>query len=164
MSVTRKAIGAKPSVGQSSARRATPDFTVTYFLSRADTVALIKRGIYADDIRKMACYMGVTRKQIAIMLAVSAAVVATGAGRRQLLTPVHAHRLVGLGKLVGQLQAIVAHSGGSDNFDAMHWLAQWLFRPNAALGWTAPAAHMSTLKGQQQLSDLLALSESGTVS
>jgi hypothetical protein len=164
MPIPRKSVDAKRSTAESRSKRVTPDFTASYFLTQAETSALVKQGIWADDVRKIARSMGLKREQVAVMLGIPVAAVATGGQRKQLLASAHARRLVGLGKLAGQLQAMIARSDDGNNFNAMRWLAQWLFQQNAALGWTTPAAHLSTPEGQRQLSDLLARAESGAMS
>ena len=116
----------KKQASQSPSRQVIPDFTVTYFLTQAETSALVKQGIWADDVRKIARSMSIERGRIAAMLGIPGIAVASGGQRKQLLSPAHARRLVGLGKLAGLLQALVARSGDSNNFNAMHWLAHWL--------------------------------------
>ena len=70
-------------------------------------------------------------------------------------------RVVGLARLVGQVEAMVQEGGDSAGFDAALWLAQWLREPVAALGGERPIDLLDTMEGQALVSATLARMESG---
>jgi putative toxin-antitoxin system antitoxin component (TIGR02293 family) len=71
-------------------------------------------------------------------------------------------RIVGIARLVGQVEQMVRESGDSEGFDAGPWVAAWLDRPLPALGGAQPGTLMDTAEGRQIVSDLLAQIQSGT--
>jgi len=80
---------------------------------------------------------------------------------RRALLQVRDERVLGLLKLVGQVQVMVDESGDPNGFDAAKWVSGWLERPLPALGDRAPAAFMDTAEGQQVVANLLASARSG---
>ena len=70
-------------------------------------------------------------------------------------------RLIGLSRLVGQVQAIVAESGDPEGFDAARWVRESLEQPNPALGGRRPAEFMDTVTGQSIVASLLSKVQTG---
>lgn len=68
---------------------------------------------------------------------------------------------LGLARLIGQVQRMVAESGNLKSFDAAVWLAGWLSEPNAALGGDLPGDYMDTAEGRNLISATLARMQSG---
>ena len=65
--------------------------------------------------------------------------------RRQNLSVTQAKRVIGLAKLIGQIEIMVAASEVND-FNAAKWLGDWLYHPLAALGNHHPGEFMDTLQ------------------
>ena len=53
-------------------------------------------------------------------------------------------------------------SGSHKNFDAAHWLSQWLEQPVPSMGNAKPADYMDTLEGQSLVSSLINKMQTGT--
>ena len=70
-------------------------------------------------------------------------------------------RVVGLVKLVGQIEAMVEESGDPEGFDAPEWLSRWLREPLPALGGDRPINLLDTMEGQALVSRALAQMQSG---
>ncbi|WP_266160468.1 antitoxin Xre/MbcA/ParS toxin-binding domain-containing protein [Dyella silvatica] len=70
-------------------------------------------------------------------------------------------RLLGMMRLVGQVQLMVEQSGDPDGFNASEWVGQWIEQPLPALGGKAPADYMDTAAGQELISQLLRQAQSG---
>jgi len=70
-------------------------------------------------------------------------------------------RVIGLAKLVGQVETMVRESGDPTGFDAARWVSAWLNQPNPALGGRRPIELMGTVTGQEVVSGLLARMQSG---
>jgi len=77
------------------------------------------------------------------------------------LPPEYTERVLGLERLVGQVEEMVAQSGNPAGFDAHRWVGEWLDRPLPALGGAKPADFMDTMEGQRLITQLLAQSQSG---
>jgi putative toxin-antitoxin system antitoxin component (TIGR02293 family) len=77
------------------------------------------------------------------------------------LSPAEGERVLGVGRLLGQLQAMVQESGNPEGFDAAAWLSEWLSSPVPALGGTRPLDLMDTMTGQALVSQTLAQMQSG---
>jgi hypothetical protein len=54
--------------------------------------------------------------------------------KRSLLSPDESERLMGLQRLIGQVEVVVRDCGDGSSFEAGRWLANWLQRPNRAPG------------------------------
>ena len=70
-------------------------------------------------------------------------------------------RVIGMARLVGQVQAMVEESGDPEGFDAAPWVAQWLEQPLPALGGRRPAELMDTPEGESLVSNLVARLQTG---
>jgi uncharacterized protein (DUF2384 family) len=70
-------------------------------------------------------------------------------------------RIIGLAKLIGQVEFMVQGLGRAEGFDAPAWTSRWLREPLPALGGVAPLDYMGTMDGQALVSDTLARVQSG---
>lgn len=70
-------------------------------------------------------------------------------------------RVLGMAKLVGQVQSMVEGSGNREEFDAKKWVGEWLEQPVPALGNRRPLELMGTVAGQQLVSQVLSQAQSG---
>lgn len=77
------------------------------------------------------------------------------------LSPEQTERVLGVARLIGEVERIVAESGNSEGFDAGTWVADWLEQPVPALGGQKPAALMDTLSGQALVLDVVVRMQSG---
>jgi putative toxin-antitoxin system antitoxin component (TIGR02293 family) len=127
-------------------------------------IRVIREGIPAADLTRLAESMGTTKEQLIKTLDLPRATVDRKARAHQNLSSEQSERVVGMAQLVGQVQALVDSSGdpqASPGFKAAQWVAQWLERPSPALGGRRPAELMDTLAGQRIVSDLVARMQSG---
>lgn len=70
-------------------------------------------------------------------------------------------RVLGLARLVGQVQAMVEESGDPEGFDAEEWTSRWLNEPVPALGGVKPVDLLDTMEGQTLVANALARLQSG---
>jgi uncharacterized protein (DUF2384 family) len=63
--------------------------------------------------------------------------------------------------LLKQLEQMIKESGDGEEFDAEQWLSDWLESPVPALAGVKPAEYMYTAEGQERISDLLSMMQSG---
>lgn len=124
-------------------------------------VKLIKTGVPAQYVDRIAREMGMPKERLLPALGLSAATVNRRARESGKLSTEDSERVIGMARLVGQVQAMVEESGDPAGFDAARWVAQWLEAPLAALGGQRPVELMDTAEGQSIVSNLLARMQSG---
>ncbi|MGT2460225.1 type II RES/Xre toxin-antitoxin system antitoxin (plasmid) [Cupriavidus basilensis] len=142
------------------------DFAALYEASLSTQGALnvihvIRSGVPATDVTRIAHSMGTTKEQLIKTLDLPRATVDRKAKAHQNLSSEQSERVVGMAKLVGQVQAMIEGSGDATGFNAAQWIAHWLEQPLPALGGRPPAELMDTVAGQRIVSDLLAKMQSG---
>ncbi|MDO3615384.1 DUF2384 domain-containing protein [Ralstonia pseudosolanacearum] len=137
------------------------DFTAVYLAAPMERIERIKDGVVAGDVLKMAARLDTSQEQLMENLGLPRATIVRKSKARQNLSTEQAERVFGLAKLIGQVQTMVEESGNPEGFDAAHWVAQWIERPNAALGGRRPAELMDTVAGQELVGAVLAKMQSG---
>ena len=140
---------------------ASHDFSGLYAASAMDQVVVVKGGIAASEVARLADALKTPRESLYRWLGLPRQTVARKAKEAKDLSPQEGERLLGVAKLVGQVQTMVRESGDPTGFDAPAWMAQWLEQPLTALGGRRPAELMDTSAGQGIVSQLLARSQSG---
>lgn len=71
-------------------------------------------------------------------------------------------RIVGMQRLIGQVQAMVDESGVSEGFEAGPWFGKWIVQPLPALGGRPPAEYLGDGAGRAWISQLLKQIQAGT--
>jgi putative toxin-antitoxin system antitoxin component (TIGR02293 family) len=122
---------------------------------------MIKRGVPAADVKSLFSTLDVEQNTGFAVLNLSPATVNKKAKQGATLSPEESERVIGLARLVGQVQAMVQDSGTPTNFDAAAWLKRWLTEPLPALGNIRPADLMDTMEGQTLVSSTLSQIQSG---
>lgn len=141
-----------------------PRDVLTDAVYRADPltrIAWVRDGLPADVLPAMSVAMAVPRETLYATLGLARATVSRKLQAGQRLNPDESERVLGLLRLVGQTDALVAESGRPDGFDAARWVAKWLERPVPALGGVRPADLMDTGEGRALVANLLACMQSG---
>ncbi len=136
-------------------------------LYRADTmerIGIVKRGMPAKTVEAMAKLMAVPKDRLVATLGLARATVNRKARDNKALSADDSARLLGMARLVGQVQQMVAESGDPQGFDSAAWVAQWLENPLPALGGQKPAAFMDTADGQALAATLVARMQTGAYS
>jgi putative toxin-antitoxin system antitoxin component (TIGR02293 family) len=137
------------------------DFVSLYRIDPLENVRLVKLGVAPTVIARMSAGMGVTKDKLLTTLGLPRATIQRKEQKDQSLTADESSRVLGIGRLIGQTQAMVEASGDPRGFDAAVWVARWLDEPLPALGGQRPAELMDTAEGQAIVSNLLARSQSG---
>lgn len=137
------------------------DFAAVYQAAPIDRIDWIKHGVNAGEVIKMAARLGASQEQLMKNLGLPRATIVRKSKDRQNLSTEQAERVVGLSKLIGQVQTMVEQSGNPEGFDAARWVAQWIERPNSAIGGRRPADLMDTIAGQELVGSLVAKMQSG---
>jgi putative toxin-antitoxin system antitoxin component (TIGR02293 family) len=77
------------------------------------------------------------------------------------LSPAEGERVLGFGRLLGQIQTMIRESGEPEGFDASAWLSTWMSAPVSALGGARPLDLMDTMTGQALVAQVLSQMQSG---
>lgn len=148
--------------GVARARVPSPtNFAGVFGLGPAERIALVKRGVAAGEVLKIARTIGRPKERLMQVLGLPRATVDRKARANRQLSVEHSERLIGFSRLVGQVEVMVGQSGNPAGFDAAKWLGNWLEKPLPALGGKCAAEFMDTSEGQQLVSTLIARMQSG---
>lgn len=129
--------------------------------SPADRIRLIKGGVPAAKAKRMIADLHFDQGVMMGALNLKTATVNRKAARDETLSPEESERVIGIAKLVGQIEAIVEESGNPEGFEAPRWLSDWLREPLPALGGARPLELLDTMEGQSLVSKALGQAQSG---
>lgn len=138
------------------------NFADVYASASMDRIALLEHGVGAKAVVELADRMHSAQDRIIDLLGLKRTTVLRKIGKQEDLDTDQAERLIGLSKLIGQVETLVKTSGEPKGFDAARWVNDWLQRPNPALGGKLPAMFMGTATGQEIVTQLVAQMASGT--
>lgn len=138
-------------------------FVGAHRASGMERVDLVKEGVPARALEVIAKAMDVPKAKLASTLGIGRATVDRKAKANQRLSIDESSRVLGIARLVGQVETMVSESGGDEagGFNAAHWVAAWLEQPLPALGGRRPAELMDTAEGQSVVADTVARMQSG---
>lgn len=132
-----------------------------YRAEPSDRIRIVKEGISAWVAKRLVMDLYFEQQLLFPALNLSTATVNRKATRNESLASDEGERVVGVAKLVGQLQAIIEESGDPKGFDARAWISNWLREPLPALGGSRPLDMLDTMEGQALVSNALARVQSG---
>lgn len=136
-------------------------FVDIYRSSPSDRIEIIKAGVPATKAKRLIKELHFDQRVLLDALNLKTATVNKKAARDELLSTEDSERVVGLAKLVGQLEAMVEESGSAAGFDAPEWLSRWLREPLPALGGGKPIDLLDTMEGQALVAQALTQVQSG---
>lgn len=136
-------------------------FRDVYTASPEDRIKMIRRGMPATEAKRLVQVLGVEQKAFYHALGLKTATVNRKIAQSEQLSSDESERLLGVAKLIGQVEAIVAEAGGPPGFSAPEWISRWLREPLPALGGTAPIDLLDTMEGQAMVAEALARIQSG---
>ena len=159
---------AKPAASQPrhARPRATPPtfvnhaFKTLYTAPALTQIAWIKTGLGAQDAKTLLARLSIPQGELLAALQIPTATLNRKAKTNAPLAPAETERLLGLARLLGQLQTIVEESGNPAGFNAPSWLSTWLTNPIPALAHACPLTLIGTMTGQSLLAQLLAQMQS----
>jgi putative toxin-antitoxin system antitoxin component (TIGR02293 family) len=154
--MTRTASGA--SIGNKSWQFSCLDL---YHASPLERISLVKQGVPALEAKQLLADLRIEQGAGLKALNLSTATVNKKAKVGEVLSSDESERVIGLAKLVGQLEAMVEESGDRSGFDAHAWIARWLTEPLPAFGGARPIDLIDTMEGQGLVSSALAKLQSG---
>lgn len=129
--------------------------------SPSERIALIREGIAAESLVITGMDMGMPKERLLSFLHFPRSTINRRISRKECLPPEFSERMIGLEKLIGQVEDIMADAEGVQNFNAAQWVAQWLELPLPALANAKPADYMDTIEGQALVAGLLTRIQTG---
>lgn len=136
-------------------------FVKLYKASVLTQVHWVKSGVGARDAKVILGELRVPQGEALTALQIPVATVNRKAKTNAPLSAAEGERVLGVGRLLGQLQTMVQESGSLEGFDASAWLSAWMGAPVPALGGVRPLDLMDTMTGQALVSQVLAQMQSG---
>ncbi|HXT78183.1 MAG TPA: antitoxin Xre/MbcA/ParS toxin-binding domain-containing protein [Acetobacteraceae bacterium] len=136
-------------------------FVTLYKAPVLTQVEWVKSGVGARDAKGILGRLRVPQGEALTALQIPVATVNRKAKTNAPLSPAEGERVLGVGRLLGQLQTMVRESGNLEGFDASAWLSTWMSAPVPALGGARPLDLMDTMTGQALVSQMLAQMQSG---
>lgn len=124
-------------------------------------VGLVKQGVAPKVIDELAGGMNVSKDKLLATLGLRRETIRRRTKENQALSIEESSRVLGVSRLIGQVQSIVETSGNAEGFDAAAWVGAWLDRPLPALGGQRPAELMDTAEGQTVVANMISRSQSG---
>ncbi|MGJ7914199.1 antitoxin Xre/MbcA/ParS toxin-binding domain-containing protein [Massilia sp. LXY-6] len=140
------------------------DFRELYQTTPVDRIDLIRNGVSAADFKTFVSGLDVQQEKVFSMLDIATATVNRKASRNEALSREDSEKVVGMAKLIGQVETMLDESGDPElmkDFDAARWLTHWMEEPIPALGGASPSEYMDTIEGQEMISKLLATMQTG---
>ncbi len=122
----------------------------------------LQRGVQVSFLDEVAHEMGVRVSVLTRALGLSPQTLAHKRSTQAPLSASETERVLGLARLIGQVEVMVQQSGDPAGFRAAHWMKDWLDQQVAALGGRRPKELLDTVAGQSMLSETLAGLQSGT--
>lgn len=166
----------KPAVARSKTRlalddvfhnlqgRKNRDFRALYLASPEERIALVRARVGAIETQALAADLGMAQDRFFRMFGIAQATVTRRAARQQPMSTEESEKIIGLAKMVGQVQIMLDQSGDPElikDFDAPKWLTNWIEQPLPALAGKRPADYLDTMEGQEMVSRLLAMMQTG---
>ena len=105
------------------------NFLTMYQADPMERINIVKRGMSARSIEVLATRMAVSKDRIVATLGLARATVDRRVRDNKPLSADDSARVLGMARLVGQVQQMVDESGDPEGFDAAAWVAQWLEKP-----------------------------------
>jgi putative toxin-antitoxin system antitoxin component (TIGR02293 family) len=142
--------------------RASPfEYREIFRASSDDRIRLIRKGVPAAKVKRLISDLHFEQGYLLKMLNLKTSTVNRKAARDEALSAEESERVLGIAKLVGQLEAMVEESGDPEGFDAPAWLSQWLRQPLPAFGGRKPIELLDTIEGQSLVAQALSRIQSG---
>lgn len=138
-----------------------PAYASLYTLGPVDRIEAVKAGVPAQVLATLAEDMHVTRDQLFAWAGIPRATANRKVSQSALLSQDESERVLGIARLIGLVEQVVAESGAIDGFDAAVWTASWLAQPLAALGGRKPGEFIDTADGRDLVAGLVAQMQSG---
>ena len=134
-------------------------------LSSVESSTLVRRGIEAESVKLMARDLGLDQSLLADALHIARSTLGRKLARRGLLSVEDSAKVLGVARLVGEVDRILAESGDPalmKDFSVVQWVGEWMQAPVGALGFRRPLDYLDNVYSQQIVFQLLGQMQAGT--
>ena len=132
-----------------------------YVAPATERISMVKEGVLADVVTSLVLDMAVSKDWFYRTLGLGRATIDRKLKTNARLGRAESEGVLGMARLIGQVEHMVESSGDPLHFNAARWVAEWLEQPVAALGGKTPASYMDTDEGRALVSGLVAQMQSG---
>lgn len=136
-------------------------YSGAYHAPALERIEMIRHGLPAAEAKRIIEDLGLAQGTALQALKLSPATVNKKAKQDHVLSAAESERVLGVARLVGQLEAMIQESGDAVGFEAAAWMSRWLQEPLPSLGGVRPLDLMDTMEGQALVSAALAQVQSG---
>ena len=137
------------------------DYVQIFRAAPMDRIRLVKSRLPASQAKAIIGDLALPSTLASRALHIPVSTLNRKAKEGEALTQDESERVLGLARLIGQVQAMVDESGNPAGFDARAWTARWLSEPLPALDGTRPLDLMDTMEGQGLVAETPARIQSG---
>jgi len=158
---TKRAAAKRPRSKTAKSAASRLDYVQLFKAAPLERIKLVKSRLPASQAKIIISDLAIPSGSASRALHVSVSTLNRKTKLREALTQDESERVLGLAKLIGQVQSMVDESGDPEGFDARAWTARWLSEPLPALGGARPLDLMDTMEGQGLVAETLARIQSG---
>lgn len=132
-----------------------------YIMPSIDRSVLVKKRAPSNMVFVISKDMNIPKDRFVQIMGLSRATVARKMASKTDLSVNESERLVGIAKLIGQVETMVNQSGATDGFKPAEWFGEWIEQPAAAFGGIKPEELLDTSDGREAVAKLLSQMQSG---
>lgn len=137
------------------------NYIAIYHASAQDRLRIIRGGIKASLAKQIVDDLDMPVALTCEALHIPTSTISRKSKTDAFLRSDESERILGVARLVGQMESMAQGMEEVEGFDARAWTSRWLREPVPALGGATPLDYMGTMEGQALVSDILARSQSG---
>lgn len=130
-------------------------------LDRLERIEMVRRGVPANVLVRLATDMRVPREELLDWLGIARWSANRKLRKNAVLSLGESERALGIARIIGLVARVVSESGEPAGFDPARWLGAWSRDPNLALGGRRPGDYMDTTDGRELVSSLISQMQSG---
>lgn len=139
-------------------------YSEVFRASPVERIQIIRGGVSARWARSIFADLGLGTLQGFKVVGLAPATVNKKATLGSDLTLAQGERVVGVARIIGQVQNMTERNQAPPSFDPVAWLGDWLRSPLPAFGGACPMHFLDTMEGQALVSNTLERMESGAYS
>lgn len=141
-------------------RKATPGIVVasfldSYKLTDIERINLIRKGLAVNHIDKISKSMGASKEELYRIMGIAPSSISRWSKESKPLNKEASSRVLGIQRLIGQVQYMVNNYGDPKDFNAAQWFNDWANEPNPSLNGVAPMEYLDTDAGVEMIANLL---------
>ena len=138
------------------------EYKDVFSLSSVERIEVVKQGVPSLWLNKISTDMVVPKDRLFHWLGIPRATANRKVKSGDALDRQQSEPTLGMARLVGLVRNVVEQSGNVEGFDAARWTAEFLERPNPALGGKPPGDFMDTADGRGLVESLILQQQAGT--